>query len=104
MSNLLVSDQIAHMLFHVDAELRLNKQSQVSGKQIRGSALKGLLHKWARDQREMSRRDLILLLSGDTRNPNLKSLFTSLDLDDDGQRVRLVMAEWVGKNVRPPKD
>ena len=94
MANRRVSDEIAHIFLHIDAE----KDSRGDSPDVaaRHAKLKMVLDKFTTDSRIISRKDLILALTAATSDRTVKDTFELLDLDDDGQRIRLLLQEWVG--------
>ncbi len=94
-----VSDEIAHIFFHVDRGL--TDDDRELGAETRHAKLKIVLDQFKTDSRIISRKDLILALIAATLDNDVKEGLQLLNVDDDGQRIRLVLGEWVEKGVQP---
>ena len=93
-----VKNEIAHILAHVNAEAATRDLSQSPGVEERAKKVRTALAVLVADARNLSRPEFVRELVSRTKDAELKSVMSKLSESDDGQRIRLILAEWVGKN------
>jgi len=87
-----VKDEIEHILFHVDAAVagaRLPNAAARKGK------IRSALMPFMADSRALSHRAFLEVLVPATQDVELKTILEGIDKDDDGQKIRLILAAWV---------
>jgi len=93
-----VSDVIVHILFHVNAEdSGMLDSSQVPGVAARATKVRDMLAPFENNQSNLTRKQLLIELKK-TTDVEIKARLDLMDEDDDGERIRFVLSEWVGKN------
>jgi len=91
-----IKDIIDHIFDHIDAEVSSDDQSQFPGKGPRHAKLRAFLNRHKNDATEVTRAEFVQILIDDTGDPDLLAALARIDVDDDGQKIRLVLQEWVG--------
>ena len=86
-----VADEIAHILLHVNAE-----DSKALGVAERAQKIRDLVDPLKTDQRERTRKELLLELR-ETLDVDVKSALNDIDADDNGRPLQFELQEWVGK-------
>ncbi len=94
----IVKDEVAHILRHVNAEAATTDRSQAPGVAARAQKVRDALANRVTDKRDLARSQLLSDLVSLTDDPELKPLLSRIDANDNGERVQLILAEWVGKN------
>jgi len=96
-----IRDEIDHILFHIDAEEANPRASQSPGVAGRAQMVRALLAPVKRGTGPFNRKNLIRELKN--RATDAPSTFAEmmvalefLDEDDEGQKIRRVLTEWVG--------
>lgn len=95
-----ISEEIAHILLHVDAETAEPDPSQAPGMAARANKIRRLLKSFETDQRVTSRDQLVgFLKQAAATDPELLAALTEFRLGEEGagQKLRLGLSEWVGK-------
>ena len=97
-----LSDEIAHILFHVEAEAAGAAPNQVSGVAARAQAVRDLVASWKTDSRQRTRKQLLTDMKRDVLDAELQTELEKLNPDDDGQKLRRALATWVGEGTMFP--
>lgn len=91
-----VSDEVAHILKHVEAEAKDSDPSQAPGMATRAQKVRDMLESLKTDQRDLTRKQLIVELRG-TGDAGVKEMLDAIDADDPYSNLRMWISEWVGK-------
>ena len=95
-----VRDEIAHILLHVEAEAKESDPSQTPGVAGRAQRVRVALESFKTDDRKLGRQQLLAALIRETGDSGLKGELNAIDKDDDGEKIRLSLQEWVGQGTR----
>lgn len=100
---LIVSEEVAHILFHVDAEAFESDPSQKPGVNIRKDQVHSMVAPLRNRDTVVARQEFLIILSDRVRPPDveLKAEIDAIDPGDEGERIRLVLQTWVGQGPRP---
>jgi len=92
-----ISDEIAHILFHVDAEAANMHPSRNPGVPGRAQRVRVALAGFGSDNRNLPRKDILgLLIAATAGDPELKTVLSNMDENDSAQKIRRVLSAWVG--------
>ena len=99
----IVSQEVAHILFHVNAENDAIDDSQIPGVQGRAGQVRAALAPLKNNNDDVTRAEFIDLIRNRARPPDTELLdeINAINPDDDGEKIRLALQSWVGKGPRP---
>jgi len=93
-----IKDELVHIFAHVNAEAATSDASQAPGVAGRAQKIRDALTPNANDTRDRTHSQFVSDLVGFTSDVTLKAIMNKLNPNDNGERIRLILAEWVGKN------
>lgn len=93
-----IKDEITHIFAHTNAEAATSDASQVAGVAGRAQKIRDALTSRATDTRDRTRSQFVSDLVGFTSDVELKAIMNKFNPNDNGERIRLILAEWVGKD------
>lgn len=99
----IISEEVTHILFHVDAEGSTADTSQVAGVQVRADQVRSMVASLRNRNDDVTRIEFLDLLRARVRPPDTELLdeINAIDPDDDGEAIRTTLSAWVGKGPRP---
>jgi len=95
-----VKDEIAHIRLHVEAEAASVDESQIPGVSGRAQKVRAMLDNMTGLGRTISRSQFITELEDKSGDPSSGVELAAIDKGDDGESIRSVLQEWVGKGLR----
>jgi len=94
-------EEVAHILFHVDAEAATTDPSQTPGVVGRAQRVRALLNPHGNSELVFNRKDFLSkLINTPAIAADLKMELDLVDPEDDGENLIMVLLEWVGKGGR----
>ena len=104
---MIVSEEVAHIKFHVDAEAADTDPSQIAGVQIRADQVSSMVGPLQNNNDDVTRTAFLDLLRNRVSGPPgqdvpaLLAEINAFDPDDNGEQIQLTLQSWVGKGPRP---
>jgi hypothetical protein len=93
-----VSDQVAHILLHLEAEMANSSPAHTANAGRRAQKIRDLLEPMKTDSRKRTRRQLLIELRT-TTDTEMRAALLAIDADDEVQGLYSLLREWAETGV-----
>ena len=90
-----VSDEVRHMLAHINAVANKPKYAGNAEVQARATRMREFLAAHEGDPVERTREDLVDRMKDQNTDTSLDSFLSTIERSNNGQRIRRYMSDWV---------